>query len=157
MDYLGKSKKKGVGDERETPDWLFHQLNNLFKFQLDVAASPANAKCREYYTKKDDALSLIWFPRNFMNPPFSMLPEFTQKAYQTALEGKLVVGITPLDPTTEWWQRYVKSVAIVWSVPVRVDFGGGGSSNPLPIAVVIWSPLTVWPQSRWRQIKAGKA
>ena len=36
----------------ETPDYLFKELSDVFRFKLDVCASDENAKCSMYFTEK---------------------------------------------------------------------------------------------------------
>ena len=57
-------------DEWETPQELFDELNGKFGFQLDVCASEANAKCRDFFTKAQDGIAQPWSARNWMNPPY---------------------------------------------------------------------------------------
>jgi len=47
-------------DEWSTPDDLFDQLNQEFRFTLDAAASEENHKCSKYYSKKDNGLLASW-------------------------------------------------------------------------------------------------
>ena len=55
----------------ETPRWLFDELNREFRFTLDPCATKKNAKCKKFYSKKDDGLSKSWKgERVFMNPPY---------------------------------------------------------------------------------------
>lgn len=39
---------------RATPQDFFDQLNNEFHFTLDPCATHENAKCKKYYTEKED-------------------------------------------------------------------------------------------------------
>lgn len=60
----------------KTPEWatpqdFFDELNREFKFTLDPCATKKNAKCKKFYTEKDDGLSKSWKgERVFMNPPY---------------------------------------------------------------------------------------
>ena len=44
----------------ETPDDLFKILDDEFHFTMDAAASDQNAKCKQYFTAKDDAITKKW-------------------------------------------------------------------------------------------------
>lgn len=44
----------------ETPQDFFDALDKEFHFTLDVAASEDNAKCRRYFTEKEDGLLQLW-------------------------------------------------------------------------------------------------
>jgi len=56
-------------DNWETPQDFFEELSKEFKFTLDVCAEKHNAKCKNYFTKKDDALDKEWNGICWMNPP----------------------------------------------------------------------------------------
>ena len=43
-----------------TPQDFFDKLNDEFHFTLDVAASPDNAKCANYFTEEQDGLVQSW-------------------------------------------------------------------------------------------------
>ena len=43
--------------EWETPQDLFDELDEEFSFDLDVCATPGNAKCEKYFTPQDDGLA----------------------------------------------------------------------------------------------------
>ena len=47
---------KNNSSEWSTPQWLFDRYNDVYKFNLDVCATPENAKCNKYYTKGDHGL-----------------------------------------------------------------------------------------------------
>ena len=47
-------------DEWETPQNLFDKLGKEFHFGIDVCATHENAKCKNYFTKKDDGLNQNW-------------------------------------------------------------------------------------------------
>ena len=56
-------------DLHATPQDFFDKLDAEFDFDLDVCASPENAKCHRYYTKADDGLAQDWGAGTvWMNP-----------------------------------------------------------------------------------------
>lgn len=52
--YMSKS------NEWTTPQDFFDELNNEFNFNLDPCADDTNAKCKHYFTKKEDGLLQNW-------------------------------------------------------------------------------------------------
>ena len=54
-----KMNTKG-NDNFRTPDFIFEQLDNIFNFELDVAADSSNAKCSMFFSESDNALKLCW-------------------------------------------------------------------------------------------------
>jgi phage N-6-adenine-methyltransferase len=43
-----------------TPQGFFNNLNAMYQFDLDVCATPENAKCENYFTPDQDGLKQIW-------------------------------------------------------------------------------------------------
>ena len=78
-----KMNQKGRGNDNfETPDYIFIQLDNIFHFNMDVAASKENAKVAHcFFDKDENAILKHWGGhRCFCNPPFSNKAEFIKKA-----------------------------------------------------------------------------
>lgn len=46
---------------QSTPQDFFDWMNGIFRFDLDVCALPENAKCRDFYTPKEDGLKQKWW------------------------------------------------------------------------------------------------
>ena len=65
---LFKSRKT---DNWQTPRWLYKELNDEFKFDFDPC--PLNSTF--------DGLESKWGKRNFVNPPYSNVKGFLQKAH----------------------------------------------------------------------------
>ena len=59
---------------------MFSRLNDIYDFDLDVAATEQNKMCDLYFTKENDALGLSWEGRCWCNPPYSCAGEFVKKA-----------------------------------------------------------------------------
>ena len=52
-----KMNQKGKGNDYFcTPPYIFRQLNDIFHFTLDVAASDENHLCDYYFTEHENAL-----------------------------------------------------------------------------------------------------
>lgn len=87
------NNKTAHGDERRTPDYFFKYLNRWCgPFDVDLAATYRNTKCEYYYDKSVNALSVSWhkeFPKGagFLNPPFSNIDPWIDKAIEEATKG----------------------------------------------------------------------
>ena len=99
------------GSDWATPQELFDELDKEFHFTLDPCASDWNAKCKKYYTEKDNGLTKSW--KNevvFMNPPYGKdLGMWMNKAYREAFKrggGATVVCLVPAATDTSWWHAY---------------------------------------------------
>ncbi len=136
--------------EWSTPSEFYVGLDREFHFELDVAASPTNAKCARYFTVEDDGLSQPWAPAVcWMNPPYGRsIAAWVAKAWHESTLGAVVVGLIPARTDTAWWHDYVAKATEVRFVRGRLGFGGvdaePGSrqsrrlSAPFPSAVAIW-------------------
>lgn len=124
--------------EWSTPDDLFAELNEIFHFDLDACATPANAKCKRYFTPKQDALRQLWRGNVWMNPPYGrQIEAFVRKAYQSAEQGANVVCLVPSRTDTRWWHRYAKHGQVIF-LRGRLKFGGARHAAPFPSAIVIF-------------------
>ena len=53
-----------------TPLDLFQKLDAEFHFDLDVCATAENAKCRKFYSPRDNGLRQLWRGTCWLNPPY---------------------------------------------------------------------------------------
>ena len=103
-EVLFSSKKT----EYETPDDLFNQLNKQYRFKTDVCATSKNAKCKKFYSIKDDGLSKRWTGVCWMNPPYGRnIGEWIKKAYES---NALVVALLPSRTDTKYFHDYIWSL-----------------------------------------------
>ena len=128
-------------DESPTPRWLFEALSSEFPFTLDPCATPANAKCRRFFTKNDDGLRQDWTGDTvFMNPPYGRtINRWVQKAFESSQEGALVVCLLPSRTDTRWWHAYVMRGEIRL-LRGRLTFEGASHPAPFPSAIAIFRP-----------------
>lgn len=90
-----------------TPMDLFAKLNKVFNFELDVCATPDNAKCNRFFTEADDGLKQNWAGVCWMNPPYGKtIKEWVKKAYDSAQAGATVGCLLPARTCTSWWHEY---------------------------------------------------
>lgn len=124
--------------EWETPVDFFGKLDSEFGFDLDVCATPENAKCARYYTKEDDGLEKEWTGVCWMNPPYGReIGEWMKKAYASAQSGATVVCLVPARTDTGWWHDYAMRGEVRF-VRGRLKFNGLNCNAPFPSAVVIF-------------------
>ena len=80
-----------------------------FDFNLDPCATKENAKCKRFYTKKDNGLVQDWEGGVFMNPPYGReIKNWVKKAYEEVQlkHARLVVCLLPSRTDTSWWHDY---------------------------------------------------
>lgn len=123
-------------DEWATPQDVFDALNAEFHFTLDPCATPKNAKCGRFYTKKDDGLSKDWSnDRVFMNPPYGReIGKWVAKLSEVG-----GVALLPARTDTRWFHDYIYHKAEVRFIKGRLKFGGSKNSAPFPSMIVVFS------------------
>ena len=136
-------RAKGIGHERdewETPADLFSRLHREFRFTLDAAALPHNAKCRRYFTPAQDGLRQPWGGAVWCNPPYGVgIRHWVRKARESAQGGAIVVCLLPARTDTEWWHDDVLPYAEVRFIRGRLKFSDHGAAN-FPSVVVVFRP-----------------
>ena len=125
--------------EWSTPQAFFDEYNAQYRFDIDVCATPENAKCPKYYSKEDDGLAQEWRGVCWMNPPYGRgIGAWVRKAFETAESGRgMVVCLLPARTDTSWWHDYAMKGEIVF-LRGRLKFGGAKNSAPFPSAIVIF-------------------
>ena len=125
--------------EWETPQDLFDKLNAEFGFNLDVCATPDNAKCEKFYTQEQDGLTQAWQGHCWMNPPYGpAIKKWIEKAYCEYVSfGTTVVCLVPARTDTYWWHEFCMKGEIRF-IRGRLKFGGCKWNAPFPSAIVIF-------------------
>lgn len=135
--------QRDMREDWATPDRVFAPLHAEFRFTLDAAALPHNAKCSVFWTPEEDGLTRSWFPRTWLNPPYGYrnLWRWMQKAYRESLRGCTVVCLVPAHTGQPWWHEWVvgKASEIRW-IKGKIKFVGAASCAPFPSCIVIYRP-----------------
>ena len=127
-------------DDRALPPEDFAKLNERFKFTLDAAAAPHNAKLPNYYSEQNCGLSNSWRgERVYCNPPFSDIRPWIEKAWSESDHCPVIVMLLPANRTEQtWWQEGVEpyrdrhSILRVEFLPGRLRFLSPGESTVKP-------------------------
>lgn len=143
---------KSSSDEWETPQEVFNYLNGVYKFTLDAASTPQNAKCAEFYTQHQNALIQPWDGRVFLNPPYSKGNQyrFIEKAINEVRNNskcEIVVALVPARTDTKLWHDLIfKNASEVIFIKGRLKFlnpnnpNSSGNSSTFPSCVVVLEP-----------------
>jgi phage N-6-adenine-methyltransferase len=107
-----KAKQKAYllanSDRWETHPETFAEYDAEFCFTLDVCAEPHNAKCPRYFSPEQNGLLQDWGTATcWMNPPYSQMDAWMEKAYRSAGRGALVVCLVVPRTDTDWWHDWV--------------------------------------------------
>jgi len=95
-----KNRNLENSDHWATPEELYCELDNEFRFNFD----PCPLHC------KWDGLSIYWYSRNFINPPYSrkLKEAFVMKAIDESKKGKLCVMLLPVSTSTKLFHDHIK-------------------------------------------------
>lgn len=130
-------------DMWETPQCLFDKLNSKFHFDIDVCATKENAKCKKFYTKKQNGLLQEWKGVCWCNPPYGReIIKWVRKASISAKNGAIVVMLIPARTDTKWFHDYIykKDNVKIKFIRGRLKFGNAQNSAPFPSMLVLFKP-----------------
>ena len=129
-------------EEWATPTVFFEELDKEFHFDLDVCATPENAKCVRYYTRADDGLKQAWSEDGsviWCNPPYGrQISAWVRKAYEEMQKGATVVMLVFARTETRWFHEYIYGKAEIRFVKGRIHFSNSKNPAPSPSMVVIF-------------------
>lgn len=110
-------------DDRALPADEFAKLQDRFRFTVDAAASPNNAKLPMFWTAKNSGLSASWGgARVYCNPPYSHVRPWIEKAWAEAT-CPLAVLLLPANRTEQlFWQDLIEPRRDRVGSPLRVEF-----------------------------------
>jgi phage N-6-adenine-methyltransferase len=134
------------GNEFETPDWLFKHLDSEFHFTHDLACSKDNMKCQNgLCVEQVDALAVDWHLLSkgwmWLNPPYSPLKPWVQKAQKEFLLGAKIVVLMPPVLSSRYFSQVPPSQ--VRLIVGRIGFVKNGKEmkgNMADSCLVIYGP-----------------
>ena len=146
-----------ASDEWITPSDLYEALGAEFHFTLDAAATDENSMSRTFLTREQNSLLVRWGlvpchragpPVVWLNPPYSKVRLFMQKAAAEAALGCTVVCLVPSRTDTRWFHDYVWDVTTnsprphveVRFLRGRLKFSDGTGSAPFPSLLIVFRP-----------------
>jgi len=96
-------------DHTSTPLWLYAANDSEFNFSLDLAATELSAKHKNFFTKEINALEQDWLKSagkvkaGWLNPPYSNILPWIEKAEQEQRRGFTTCFLVFMDSSCEWW------------------------------------------------------
>lgn len=116
-------------DNYATPIEIFRALDQEFCFGFDVCADESTAKCDNYWTIEDDALSIDWKSEGdgfnytlWCNPPYSDITPWVMKSQEAQRMGCCVVMLVMADPSVHWFRLAMETVSEVRFIHGRISF-----------------------------------
>lgn len=109
----------------ETPPLILKTIMKKYDIYptLDVCASIQNTKFEKYFTLQDNSLEKEWDEDFFMNPPYSEITQWMQKAYTQHKKYNVNALILVFAKTgVKWWHEYVEGKAEIHFQRGRIRF-----------------------------------
>ena len=117
----------------KTPDVVYTDLDDEFHFDFDPCPPDP----------KSDGLKCEWGSCNFLNPPYSQIKMWLQKALMEYRKGKTVVALLPSRTGTDWFHECVLPHATeIRFIRGRLQFDNCGVNAPFDSMIVIYQPLS---------------
>jgi site-specific DNA-methyltransferase (adenine-specific) len=116
-----------------TPQEVFDKLNKEFNFTLDPCCSEKTAKCKKFYTIKEDGLKQSWEKEVvFMNPPFGReQAQWIKKGYEEwKIRSATIVFLIPARTDTIAFHKYIYPYAELRFIKGRLKFINPSSTTP---------------------------
>lgn len=151
-DYGGSKTPIEQRNLWQTPIPLFVALDAEFCLKLDAAASDDNALCNRYITEEQNTLETPWADYlsipgyAWLNPPYSDITPFVQKAADESKNQIGTVMLVPADTSVGWFREAIETASEVrFIVGGRLAFinpvsGKPVSGNNKGSMLIIWHP-----------------
>lgn len=141
----------GLFTSQETDEWSSPRevvepiAESIGGFALDPCSGAEQSPfADETYTEDDDGLSQPWHGDVWVNPPYSDMSTWTEKAVAESERGdvKRVVYLCKGDSSTQWWQSAIEQATAVCAIDGRLSFGDGGNSAPFASHIFVFGALS---------------
>lgn len=137
-------------NEWVTPQWLFDKLDEEFNFTLDPCSNNDNAKCKKFYTEKENGLKQNWDNDVvFMNPPYGgNTNKWIRKAWIESKKGATVVCLIVSSTDRSYWHKYIFPYASqIRFLRGRLKFSNTKFSNtkstaPFASAIIVFGDIS---------------
>lgn len=151
-DYGGSNTPVEQRNLWQTPIPLFVALDAEFCLTLDAAASADNALCNRYITEEQNTLETPWadylsIPGYvWLNPPYSDITPFVQKAADESKNQIGTVMLVPADTSVGWFREAIETASEVRFIVggrlafINPVFGKPVSGNNKGSMLIIWHP-----------------
>ena len=97
MSYMPKSKS----DDYITPQTVYNTIEKVFDYNPVTLFDP----CPLF--PEEDGLKINWKDFNFVNPPYSLLKEFVQKAIDESWKKHITIMLLPSKTDQEWFSKLI--------------------------------------------------
>jgi len=125
-----------------TPWDIFNKINKEYgPCDLDVCATKENTKCERYFTEEQNGLIQPWEGICWLNPPYSEIITWVNKAAKEVYifnNAERIICLIPARTDTKYFHQYVAPYAHVIFIKGRIKFEGAKNSAPFPSILAIY-------------------
>jgi site-specific DNA-methyltransferase (adenine-specific) len=121
---------KSTHDNWSTPKDVYEELDQEFNFNYDPCPLNENPNF--------DGLKENWGSSTFVNPPYSKIKDWCEKAYSEWQKGKIIVMLIPSRTDTKYWHDYIMKATEIRFIKGRLKFGNSKNSAPFPSAIIVF-------------------
>lgn len=154
---MNKSLLSSRKMDYETPGDLFNPLDDIFKFDIDLAANKENSKCINYIDKEINSLNQDWnlFANwCWLNPPYGRsLGKWIEKSYNS-FYCKICLLI-PSRTDTKYFHRYITKSRLIIFLSGRLKFSNDKNSAPFPSMLVFFGNITIEEIEKLEMLNLG--
>lgn len=135
-------------DYWSTPIDFFNKLDEEFNFDLDPCCFEQTAKCKKFFTKKENGLIQDWQGHSvFCNPPYGKdIGQWVKKCFKESKKpDTLVVMLIPARTDTSYFHKYIyKQAKEIRFIKGRLKFEDFSNPDkklapaPFPSMVVVF-------------------
>jgi phage N-6-adenine-methyltransferase len=145
--FLREDKKtafnQGVTDSWNTSKEFVELVHSVVgQFCLDPATNPtSHVRANNVYYEKDNGLAQDWVGEKvWLNPPYSQLALWVQKAHDEHVKGnaKTIVALLPARTNTSYFHDLIAGKAHVIFIKKRLKFGTAKQQAPFPSLLAVW-------------------
>jgi len=150
-DFGGSTTPLDIRDLWQTPPQIYQQLNAEFSFSVDLASSAVNRLHENYITAEMNTLKIDWSGMfgcawGWLNPPYSDIGPFIEKAIEQQEKGFGTVMLLPADTSVGWFSLALTSVSEVRLITggrlsfIRADTGKPVNGNNKGSMLLVFNP-----------------
>jgi phage N-6-adenine-methyltransferase len=140
-DMTSRAHFENQSDERGTPLTLIRPLKRVVEFDLDPASGcEPEPIAPNRYTKEDDGLARPWWGHVWLNPPYSEIADWMEKAAKEAqgVDVDSIMALVPNRTSTRWFHDYATTADRYVVLDGRLKYEHTDGSAPFPSAVFVW-------------------
>jgi len=132
------TKRHRSRQDHPTPQEFLCALEGRFGLiELDLAATPKNAKAPRFITPREDSLKQDWTALldgqlGYLNPPFDPIAKWIEKCVEEAIKGARFVLLTRASVDANWFWKMVPHCT-VYALTPRIKFVGSKQGYPSPL------------------------